>query len=96
MTYSIILPWMYRIITPKAISEMHVLFYKNKINVPWISYYKYPKSKLNTLFAHYVAIGFSLSRSKGEVKQVFENLVKCRYYDWMLGIKQPIFKKHET
>ncbi|XP_039116448.1 uncharacterized protein LOC120251861 [Dioscorea cayenensis subsp. rotundata] len=84
-----------RIITPKAISEIHVLFHQ-KINGPWTSYSEYPKSELDTLFARYLAVGFSHNQLEEEVKKAFENSVKCRYSDWMLRIRKPIFEKHET
>ena len=67
---------MYRIITPKAISEIHVLFHQ-KINGPWVFYSYYPKSGLDTPFSRYLAVGFSHNQPEEEVKQAFENSVKC-------------------
>lgn len=87
--------WICRIVTPKAVSEIHVLFHQ-KINGAWISYSEYPKSELDTLFARYLAVGFSHRQTEEEVKQAFENSVRYRYADWMLRIRKPIFKKHQT
>jgi len=48
---------------------------------------------LDTLFARYLAVGFSHKQTEEEVKQAFENSVRYRYADWMLRIRKPIFKK---
>ena len=59
-----------------------------------MTFTKYPKSELETLYACYIAQHLKHKQPNEEVKKAFVESVKCYYSDWMFHLKNPIFKKY--
>ena len=59
-----------------------------------MTFTKYPRFELETLYACYRAQHFKHKQPDEEVKKSFVELVKRCYSDWMFHIKNPIFKKY--
>ena len=78
-----------RIITPKATQEITILFHQ-KLNGAWTTFTEYPRSKLKTLYACFIAQHFKQKQLDKEVKKAFVEYVKHHYSDWMFHIKNPI------
>ena len=59
-----------------------------------MTFTKYPRFELETLYACYRAQHFKHKQPDEEVKKSFVELVKRCYSDWMFHIKNHIFKKY--
>ena len=59
-----------------------------------MTFTKYPRFELETLYACYRAQHFKHKQLDEEVKKAFVELVKRYYFDWMFHIKNLIFRKY--
>ncbi|KAK3222386.1 hypothetical protein Dsin_009411 [Dipteronia sinensis] len=82
------------IITIEAIRNLGVLF-KQSIKCPWVTYIEYPKEDLDTLYARFKS-NFNYTCSEEVLRAAFNEHVRIRYPEWMLSIRQSVFKEFKT